>query len=109
VLSYDYRHFDADVSNASKALTTRFRPQYQQAQTQSVRKPALLYKATVTADVVAAGAIDVKSANHVMVLLFVDQTSSNTKLAAPRIDRSRVRVDMRKTGGHWLIDSVTPL
>jgi Mce-associated membrane protein len=109
VLSYDYRHFDADVASASKMLTTKFRPQYQQTQTQSVRKPALLYKAAVTADVVAAGAADVKSASHVVVLLFVDQTASNTKLAAPRIDRSRVRVDMRKVSGHWLVNSVTPL
>jgi Mce-associated membrane protein len=109
VLSYDYRHFDADVAKASSGLTSSFRTQYQQAQATTVQKPALTYKASVSADVVAAGVIDVKNSKHVLVLVFVNQTSSNTKLAAPRIDRSRVRVDMRKVGGHWLINAVTPL
>ena len=61
VLSYDYRHFDADVATAEKDLTGTFKKHYRDAQVQTVRAPALQYKATVKADVVAAGAIDVKS------------------------------------------------
>jgi hypothetical protein len=45
----------------------------------------------------------------VLLLAFVDQTATNTRLAAPRIDRNRVRVDMRKVAGRWLINQVTPI
>jgi hypothetical protein len=110
VLSYDYRRFDADVARAEARLTGAFRQQYHSTQMDTVKRTAVRYKATVKADVVAAGAIDADAgADQATVLVFVDQTASNSKLSAPRIDKSRVRLQMRRVDGRWLIAQLDPI
>lgn len=41
-----------------------------------------------------------------MVLLFVDQSVSNTISPQPRIDKSRIRMTMEKVSGRWLASKV---
>ena len=41
-----------------------------------------------------------------MVLLFVDQSVSNTKLPDPRIDRSRMKMTLEKVDGRWRASKV---
>jgi len=107
-LSYDYRHFDADIEKAEAFLTPTFKDEYHKTSINSVRRGAIRYKASVQADVVAAAPISVNG-DRVTVLAFVDQTATNTKLSAPRIDKNRVRVQMREVDGHWLIDQLDPI
>jgi len=108
VLSYDYRHLDQDFAAADRLLSPKFRKKYDSTTAKGVRPLAVRYKTITTADVSAAGVIDV-SANRALVLVFVNQTSTNTQLAAPRLDRSRIRVSLVRTGGHWLIDDLQPI
>jgi Mce-associated membrane protein len=43
------------------------------------------------------------------VLLFVSQTVTNSQLAAPRLDRSRISVTLLRSGSRWLIDKLNPI
>lgn len=107
VLSYDYRHLDKDFAAGRKLLAPSFVKDYDQT-TKAVAPTATKYHAVVTASVSAAGARDV-SADSATVLLFVDQTSTNTNHAAPRIDQSRVRATMVHQNGRWLLSKVEAL
>jgi Mce-associated membrane protein len=47
--------------------------------------------------------------DRVVVLVFVQQTATNSQLSAPRLDRSRVNVTMVRDGDRWLIDGMSPI
>jgi Mce-associated membrane protein len=47
--------------------------------------------------------------NRVVVLLFVDQTTTSTRLDGPKVDLNRVRLTMTRTGGEWLVSEVDAL
>jgi Mce-associated membrane protein len=102
VAAYNYKTFDADTTRAAKLLTPTFRTAYLQVQQQTVRTPAVKYQAAVTADLVSIGAISGNSTD-VKFLVFLDQTTTNTRLSAPRLSQNRLHVEMRKVHGHWLI------
>ncbi|MDX6287502.1 MAG: Mce-associated rane protein [Frankiales bacterium] len=108
VLSYDYKTIDADIARAQRYLTGTFRTEYVATTEKTVKDAAVRNKATVKADVAYAGAIKA-SPNKATVLIFVDQTATNTALKAPRIDRNRIRLEMSKVNGKWLVAKLTPL
>jgi Mce-associated membrane protein len=49
------------------------------------------------------------SENKVVVLLFVNQTTTSTRLDAPRTDLNRVRLTMTRVGGGWKVSKVAAL
>ena len=108
VLSYDYRHLVEDFSRAERLLTPRFRKEYDKTTAAGVKPLAAKYKAQSTAQVTVAGSVST-SVNRVVVLVFVDQTVTNSQLAAPRLDRSRIDVTLQKQGDRWLIDRLAPI
>jgi Mce-associated membrane protein len=108
VLSYDYKHLDADFASAEKLLTPSFRKQYDDTTAKAVRPLAAKYRAISSADVSAAGVVDASSTRAV-VLVFVNQTVTNSQLSAPRLDRSRIDVTLVRIHGRWLIDKLTTL
>jgi Mce-associated membrane protein len=107
-LSYNYKTLKADYATAEAGLTARFRPSYVSTTTSSVSAAATKYHAVSTAAVTAAG-VSAASATSATVLVFADQTVTNTQLAHPRLDRSRIKVAMLKVGGKWLIDNLSPI
>jgi Mce-associated membrane protein len=108
VLSYDYRHLDGDFTAAERLLTPHFRKQYDDTTAKGVRPLAAKYKAISSADVSAAGIVDA-GRDRAVVLVFVNQTVTNSQLTAPRLDRSRIDVTMVRSDGRWLIDRLTTL
>jgi Mce-associated membrane protein len=108
VLSYDYRHLASDFHRAESLLTARFRKQYDKTTAAGVEPLARKYQARSSAQVSAAGSITA-SANRVVVLVFVDQTVTNSQLSAPRLDRSRIDVTLLRQGDRWLIDRLSPI
>jgi Mce-associated membrane protein len=105
VLSYNYQTIDKDIAHAESYLTGTFRTEYRETALKTVKDAALRYKATVKADVVYAGAIGA-TPNTAKVLVFVDQTANNTQLKAPRLDRNRVRLELRQVHGKWLVSKL---
>jgi Mce-associated membrane protein len=108
VLSYNYRSLDADFTKAEALLTPAFRKSYEATTAKAVQPLAARYKAVSTAQVSAAGVVTA-SAGRATVLVFVSQQVTNTQLAAPRLDRSRIVVELVHQHGRWLIDKLTPV
>ena len=108
VLSYDYRHLDTGFARAEALLTPRFRKQYDDVTVRAVKPLAGKVHAISTATVTAAGLVQA-STDRAVVLVFVAQTSTNTGLTAPRLDRPRVNVYLVRSGDRWLIDDMKPI
>jgi Mce-associated membrane protein len=108
ILSYDYRHLDADFAAARKVLTGSFARDYTATTSKVVRPGAVQYHAVVKAEVAAESVVSA-TANQVVVLLFVNQTTTSTRLDGPRVDLNRVRLTMVKVDGDWLVKNVVAL
>ncbi len=108
LLSYDHRHLDRDFARARDVLTGSFADDYAQTTERVVRPTAEKVKAVVTADVVSSSVVRA-SENRVVLLLFVDQTTTSTRLEGPKVDLNRVRMTLSRTGGQWLVSGVDAL
>jgi Mce-associated membrane protein len=108
MLSYDYRHLDEDFQRAEALLTPEFRKRYITTTAKAVKPLAAKYKAITSAAVTSAGLVSAEE-DEATVLVFVAQTSTNSRAANPRLDRSRVNVTMVRGDGGWLIDDLQPV
>jgi Mce-associated membrane protein len=101
ILSYDYRHLDRDFTAARTHLTGTFRDTYARTTRTVVTPTATKYQGVVTATVAAGPAVVSATPDKVVVLLFVNQVTDSTRLAAPRLDLNRVRMTLTRTAGGW--------
>jgi Mce-associated membrane protein len=108
LLSYDYRRLDRDFARARKVLTGSFADDYAATTEKVVRPSAEEVKAVVTAEVAASSVVRADS-DRVVVLLFVDQTTTSTRLEGPKVDLNRVRLTMVRSGDDWLVSQVDAL
>jgi Mce-associated membrane protein len=106
VLSYDYRHLDADFA-AAEALTAQpFTAEYQRTTSKAVKPVATKNAAVVKASVSAAGVVRAGT-DRVVVLAFVNQTTTSSRLQRPQVDQNRVELTMvRRDDGRWLVAAV---
>jgi Mce-associated membrane protein len=89
-------------------LTGSFADDYAETTEEVVRPTALEVKAVVTAEVVSSSVVRADE-NRVVLLLFVDQTTTSTRLEGPKVDLNRVRMTLSRTGGQWLVSGVDAL
>lgn len=108
LLSYDHRHLDRDFTRARRGLTGRFAADYRRTTESVVRPTAEQVKAVVTAEVVSSSVVRAAQ-NRVVVLLFVNQTTTSTRVEGPQVDLNRVRMTLLRVGGDWRISAVTAL
>jgi Mce-associated membrane protein len=108
LLSYDYRHLDRDFARARSGLTGGFADDYATTTQTVVRPTATEVNAVVKADVAASSVVRADR-NRVVVLLFVNQTTTSTRLDAPKVDLNRVRLTMDRVHGRWLVSKVVAL
>jgi len=109
VLSYDHRRLDKDFARARSVLTGTFADDYAATTEKVVRPSAEQVKAVVTAEVAASSVVRAPSENRVVVLLFVDQTTTSTRLEGPKVDLNRVRMTMTRVGQEWLVSAIDAL
>ena len=93
-------NFDAVLDGA----TGEFKDMYSQSSAQ-LRQLLIDNKATARG-VVLESAVQSASKDKAVVLLFVDQSVSNTNVPDPRIDRSRVKMTMEYVDGRWRASKV---
>jgi Mce-associated membrane protein len=108
ILSYDYRHLDADFARGRDALTGKFADDYAETTSEVIRPSAEQYQAVVKAEVAKSSVVS-GTANRVVVLMFVNQTTTSTRLDGPKVDLNRVRLTMNKVDGQWLVSDVDAL
>jgi len=102
--SIDSNNVDENFRQVLDGATGEFKDMYTQSSVQ-LRQLLIDNKATAHG-VVVASAIQSESTNKVVVLVFVDQTVSNTAAPDPRIDRSRIKMTMEKVDGRWRASKV---
>lgn len=93
-------NFDAVLDGA----TGEFKDMYSQSSTE-LRQLLIDNKASAHG-VVLESAVQSASKDKVVVLLFVDQSVSNTNVPDPRIDRSRIKMTMEDIDGRWRASKV---
>ena len=110
ILSYDYRHIEQDATQASAVLTGVFRGQYEAVMRQQIVPQAPKQHAVVQAEVLGAGVTSVSpDGAQAVVLIFANQTVSNTSTPRPRVDQVRVRLTLDRVGEGWLVSKVDAL
>lgn len=97
--SIDSNKVDENFKQVLDGATGEFKDMYTQS---SVKLRQLLIDNKATAHgVVVDSAIQSESTDKVVVLLFIDQTVTNSAAPDPRIDRSRIKMTMEKVDGRW--------
>lgn len=95
---------DQNFAAVLDGATGEFKDMYSQSSEQ-LKQLLVDNKAAAQGVVIDAG-IKSATATEVEVLLFIDQTVSNTVAPDPRIDRSRVVMTMNLVDGRWLAGKV---
>ncbi len=93
-------NFDAVLDGA----TGGFKDMYSQSSAE-LRQLLIDNKATARG-VVQESAVQSASKDEVVVLLFVDQSITNTNVPDPRLDRSRIKMTMQYVDGRWRASKV---
>ena len=102
--SIDSNNVDQNFRQVLDGATGEFKDMYTQSSVQ-LRQLLIDNKATAHG-VVVDSAIQSESTNKVVVLVFIDQTVTNTTAPDPRIDRSRIKMTMEKIDGRWRASKV---
>jgi Mce-associated membrane protein len=102
--SIDSNRVDENFNQVLDGATGEFKDMYSQSSVQ-LRQLLIDNKASAHG-VVVESAIQSASRDRVVILLFVDQSVSNTNVPDPRIDRSRIKVTMEHVDGRWRASQV---
>lgn len=97
--SVDTDNLDANFTAVLDGATGEFHDMYAKSSTE-LRKLLIDHKATGHG-VVIDSAVKSADTHEVVVLLFVDQTVTNTEVPDPRVDRSRIVMTMQNIDGRW--------
>jgi Mce-associated membrane protein len=108
ILSYDYRHLDADFAAATALTTGSLRTDYQATTSKAVAQLAAQTHAVVSAKVMAGGVVR-STSTTATVLLFVDQTTTSNRLSTAQTDQNRVELTLHRSGTHWLVSGLKAL
>lgn len=102
--SIDSNKVDENFAQVLDGATGEFKDMYSKS---SVELRQLLIDNKAAAHgVVVESAVQSASKNKVVVLLFVDQSVSNTNVPDARIDRSRIKMTMEYVDGRWRASKV---
>lgn len=97
--SIDSNAVDDNFTKVLDGSTGEFKDMYSQSSMQ-LRQLLIDNKASAHG-VVVESAVQSVTKDKVVVLLFVDQSVSNTSVPDPRIDRSRIKMTMDHVDGRW--------
>jgi len=102
--SIDSNKVDDNFAQVLDGATGEFKDMYSQSSMQ-LRQLLIDNKATAHG-VVLESAVQDATRNKAVVLLFVDQSVSNTNVPDPRLDRSRIKMTMEYVDGRWRASKV---
>jgi Mce-associated membrane protein len=102
--SIDTNNVDQNFSQVLDGATGEFKDVYSQSASQL--RQVLIENKAMSKGIVVDSAIKSATKTRVEVLLFVDQSVTNTVNPQPRIDRSRVAITMELVDNRWLASKV---
>ncbi|HVW45212.1 MAG TPA: hypothetical protein VHC18_28065 [Amycolatopsis sp.] len=102
VLSYRFTTIDQDLTAAKADTTGEFGQQFAVAADQIIAAAARQAEITTTATVVSTAVVDAHP-DEVVVLAFVNQTTTTKDKPQPATGALRLRVTLERAGGQWLI------
>jgi Mce-associated membrane protein len=102
--SIDTNAIDQNFTDVLDGSTGEFKDMYSKSSTQ-LRQLLLDNKAAAQGTVLES-AVQSVTPDKVVVLLFVDQSITNSSVPDPRMDRSRIKMTMEKVDGRWLAGKV---
>lgn len=108
LFSYNYETLQEDFEAALEVTTGDFTDEYRRTTKEVVEPVAQEYDAAVEAVVVEAGVVEAE-ADRVVALVFLNQTTTSTRVDGPKVDQSRVRLSLTKVDGEWRVDRVDAL
>jgi len=108
LLSYKFESVEKDLGDASNALTGDFKDQFVALTQQSII-PAAKQGNIVTSASVAGNSVVSASDHSVTVLMFLNQSTTSKDSPNPKLDSSRVRVNLLQIGDEWLISNLQPV
>jgi Mce-associated membrane protein len=107
IFSYDYRRFDASVTNGKQFVTGAFAKEYADT-TAGLRASVEKEQAVVRAEVSAASVVDA-TPGRVEVLLYVNQYRMNTNITGEKVDQNRVVLTLVQADGQWKVAGATAI
>lgn len=108
VLSYDFSSVEQDMKRAEANLTGDFADDFTKMADDLIIPTARAKGIRTHAEVTSAGVVR-SSADEVVVLLFVNQTTTSRRVTEPTLDGSRLEVTVQRAGDGWLISELRPL
>ncbi|EID77085.1 MULTISPECIES: hypothetical protein [Rhodococcus] len=108
VLSYDFNTIDAHFADILPSLGGDLRGQFDSVG-KEVIIPSAKQRQVVTSATVVESSVVSASEDAVTLLFFVNQSTTSTDSAAPKLDGSRVRVGMTEQDGTWVMTEMTPV
>lgn len=108
LLSYDYRTIEDHVDRAASDATGNFREEYVKTFESALIEQAKNQEAVVKARVRAASVVEAQP-ERAVVLLFVNQATTNKEADDTKVDQPRVRMTLDKVGDRWLVSEVESL
>jgi Mce-associated membrane protein len=102
--SIDTTNVDQNFTQVLDGATGEFKDMYSQSASQL--RQVLIDNKAMSKGIVVDSAIKSATKTKVDVLLFVDQSVTNTVNPEPRIDRSRVAITMELVDNRWLASKV---
>ena len=102
--SYDYQSLDRDFGEVIAHSTDAFAQQYRQFS--SGLRAALVSEKSVARGKVLNEAVESADPTRVTLLVFVDQSVTNTSTSTPRVNHNRMELTLLDVAGTWKIDQV---
>ena len=108
MLAYDHATVDEQVAAASDGLTGDFRDEYTNLM-KNVIAPGAKEKAITVLVSVQASSVVSAEADRAVTLLFLNQITTSSVNPEAVSSGSRVRVELEKHDGRWLVSRLTPI
>ncbi|WP_413247708.1 twin-arginine translocation pathway signal [Rhodococcus sp. Z13] len=108
MLAYTHDQVDAQADAAAEGLTGDFRDEYTNLM-KNIIAPGAKEKAISVQVSVQASSIVEATADHAVTLLFLNQITTSSENPEAVSSGSRVRVELEKHDGRWLVSRLTPI
>lgn len=104
--TYDYQKLDQEFAAVATHLTPDFRANYLKS-SRGLKATIVQYKGKSVASVAGIG-VTSAGESKASVVVFLDQTVTNTQSTVPTVDRNRLLIQLERHHGAWQIKAIWP-